>query len=167
MITIVTKRQELGADGNGSFRNGGRRLLASLASRNRQSLFKNGRPGHDTIRDHILLTELREAHRACGRSHASLAAKLDINPQMIERLEAGVGSVSMLVDAMAALDFQLIGIGPGRALGDELRDRHQKKALSQEKVAKRTGLLRATIASFECGHGSVRNLLRRSAVNAD
>ena len=86
---------------------------------------------------------------------------------MIERLEAGVGSVSMLVDAMAALDFQLIGIGPGRALGDELRDRRQKKALSHEKVAKRTGLLRATIASLECGHGSVRNLLRRLAVNAD
>ena len=117
--------------------------------------------------DHILLTELREAHRACGLPQASLAAKLDIKPQMIERFGVGVGSVSMLVEAMAALDFQLIGIGPGRVLGDELLDRRQKKVLSQEKVAKRTGLSRATIASLESGHGSVRNLLRRLAVNAD
>ena len=55
--------------------------------------------------DHILLTELREARRSCGRSQASLAAKLDVKTQMIKRLEAGAGSVPLLVEAMAALDF--------------------------------------------------------------
>lgn len=116
--------------------------------------------------DHILLTELREARRSCGRSQASLAAKLEVKPQKIKRLEAGVGSVPMLVEAMAALDFQLIGIGPGRTLGDQLRGRRQKKALSLETVAKRTGLSRATIASLECGRGSVRSLLRLLATIA-
>ena len=116
--------------------------------------------------DHILLTELREARRSCGQSQASLAAKLDVKPQMIKRLEAGVGSVPILVEAMAALDFQLIGIGPGQTLGDQLRECRQKKALSLEKVAKRTGLSRATIASLECGRGSVRSLLRLLAVIA-
>ena len=77
--------------------------------------------------DHILLTELREARRSCGRSQASLAATLDVKPQMIKRLEAGVGSVPLLVEAMAALDFQLIGIGPGRTLGDQFRERRQKR----------------------------------------
>ena len=41
-----------------------------------------------------------------------------------------------------------------------------KKELSLEKVAKQTGLSRATIASLECGRGSVRSLLRLLAVIA-
>ena len=110
--------------------------------------------------DHILLTEFKEARSSCGWSQASLAAKLEVKPQKIKRLEAGVGSVPMMVEAMAALDFQLIGIGPGRTLGDQLRGRRQKKGHSLETVAKRTGLSRATIASLECGRGSVRSLLR-------
>ena len=73
-----------------------------------------------------MLTELREARRSCGRSQASLAAKLDVKAQAKKRLEAGVGSVPMLVEAMAALDFQLIGIGPGRTLGDQLCQLRQK-----------------------------------------
>jgi transcriptional regulator with XRE-family HTH domain len=109
--------------------------------------------------DHILLTELRAARRSCGQSQASLAEKLGVKPQMIKRLEAGVGSVPMLVEAMAALDFQLIGMGPGGTLSEQLRGCRQKKGLSLETVAKRTGLSRATIASLECGRGSVRSLL--------
>ena len=41
-----------------------------------------------------------------------------------------------------------------------------KKELSLEKVAKQTGLSQATIASLECGRGSVRSLLRLLAVIA-
>ena len=116
--------------------------------------------------DHILLAELRESRRSCGQSQASLAATLDVKPQRVKRLEAGVGSVPLLVEAMAALDFQLIGVGPGRTLGDQLRERRQKKGLSLLTVAKRTGLSRATIASLECGRGSVRSFLRLLAVIA-
>ena len=129
-------------------------------------MVKQNCPIYDTIMYHILLNELREARRSCGLSQASLAAKLDVKPQMIKRLEAGVGSVHLLVDAMAALDFQLIGIGPGRTMGDQLRGRRQKKALSLDALAKRTGLSRATIASLECGRGSVRSLLRLLAMIA-
>lgn len=116
--------------------------------------------------DHILLTELREARRSCGQSQASLAAKLNANTQMIKRLEAGVGSVSLLLDAMAALDFHLIGIGRGRTLGDQLRECRQKRGWSLQMVAMQTGLSRATIASLESGRGSVRSLLRLLAVIA-
>ena len=77
-----------------------------------------------------------------------------------------MGSVPMLVEAMDALDFQLIGIGPGRTLGEQLRGCRQKKALSFDAIAKRTGLSRATIVSLECGRGSVRSLLRLLAVIA-
>ena len=52
---------------------------------------------------HILLTELGEARRSCGQSQASLAAKLDVKSQMIKRLEAGVGSVPLLVEAMSVM----------------------------------------------------------------
>ena len=41
-----------------------------------------------------------------------------------------------------------------------------KKSLSLEALAKRTGLSRATITSLECGRGSVRSLLRLLAVIA-
>ena len=121
---------------------------------------------YDTVMDHILLTELQEARRSSGQSQASLAAKLNVSPQMIKRLEAGIGSFSLLVAAMAALDFQLIGIGQGRTLGDQLRQCRQKRGCSLEKVAKQTGLSRATIASLESGNGSVRSLLRLLAVIA-
>ena len=85
---------------------------------------------------------------------------------MIKRLESGVGSVSLLVAAMAALDFQLIGIGLGRTLGEQLRECRQKRSCSLAKVAKQTGLSRATIANLENGRGSVRSLLHLLAVIA-
>ena len=59
---------------------------AWLIWRNRQSLFKHDRTIFDTIMDHILLTELREARRSCGQSQASIAAKLNVKHQMLKRL---------------------------------------------------------------------------------
>ena len=116
--------------------------------------------------DHILVKELKEARRSCGLSQTSLAAKLGVKPQTIKRLEAGIGSVPMLVETMAGLDFQLIGIGPGQNLGDQLRGCRVRKGLSLEALANRTKLSRATIASLEKGNGSVRSLLRLLSVIA-
>ena len=116
--------------------------------------------------DHILVNELKEARRSCGLSQAMLAARINVEPQVVKRLEAGIGSVTTLVAVKAALDFQLIGIGPGRTLGDQLRGRRLRKGLSLEALATRTKLSRATIASLEQGNGSVRSLLRLLSVIA-
>ena len=77
-----------------------------------------------------------------------------------------MGSVPLLVEAMAALDFHLIGIGKGHTLGDQLRECRQKKGCSLQKVAKQTKLSRATITNLESGRGSVRSLLRLLATIA-
>ena len=95
-----------------------------------------------------------------------LAAKINVEPQVVKRLEAGIGSVTTLVAVKAALDFQLNGIGPGRTLGDQLRSLRLRKGLSLEALATRTKLSRATIASLEQGNGSVRSLLRLLSVIA-
>ncbi len=68
--------------------------------------------------DHILAIELKEARRSCGLSQAMLAARINVGPQVVKRLEVGIGSVTTLVAIKTALDFQLNGIGPGRTLGD-------------------------------------------------
>ncbi len=114
--------------------------------------------------DHILVKELKEARRSCGLSQAMLAARINVEPQVIKRLEAGIGSVTTLVAVKAALDFQLNGIGPGHTLGDQLQGRRLRKGVSLEALARRAKLSRATIASLEQGNGSVRSLLRLLAV---
>ena len=67
---------------------------------------------------------------------------------------------------MAVLDFHLIGIGPGRILPEQLRNRRRKLSMSLDQMAARTDMSRATIASLEKGGGSVASLLRLLAVIA-
>ena len=74
-------------------------VLACVIWSNSQGLFNKDCPVYDTIMVHILITELRGARRSSGQSQASLAAKLNVSPQMIKRLESGIGSVPLLVKA--------------------------------------------------------------------
>jgi transcriptional regulator with XRE-family HTH domain len=95
-----------------------------------------------------------------------LADRTGVETQTIKRLEAGVGSVPTLIAAMAALDFRLTGLGPGRTLPEQLRARRRARELSLEGLAAKTRLSRATISSLEAGGGSVASLLRLLAVLA-
>lgn len=101
-----------------------------------------------------------------GWSQKALADRVGVDAQAVKRLEAGVGSTSLLVAAMTALEYQLVGIGPGRTLVDQLRLRRQRLGLSVTALAAKSGLSRATIASLENGCGSVRSLMRLVAVLA-
>ncbi len=85
---------------------------------------------------------------------------------MIKRLERGIGSVATLVAVKEALDFRLNGLGSGRTLAEQLRNRRRKRGWSLDKAAERSGLSRATISSLEQGGGSVASLLRLLAVVA-
>jgi transcriptional regulator with XRE-family HTH domain len=85
---------------------------------------------------------------------------------VIKRLEQGIGSVATLVAAMAALDFRLTGVGSGKALHEQIRNRRQQRSLSLEQVAQQTGLSRTTIASLERGGGSAASLLKLLTVLA-
>lgn len=124
------------------------------------------RSRYDTKEVHILLEELRQARQSAGWSQKTLAERIGTSAQAIKRLEKGIGSVSTLNAAMDALDFRLTGIGPGKTLSEQLRNRRRKRCLSLDRVALRSGLSRTTIASVERGGGSVASLLSLLAVLA-
>ena len=67
---------------------------------------------------------------------------------------------------MAALDFRLTGLGPGRNLAEQLRQKRQSRKWSLAKVSEKTNLSRTTIASLERGGGSISSLQRLLAVLA-
>lgn len=69
----------------------------------------------------MLVDDLKEARRSGGWSQRTLAKRIGVQPQAILRLEQGVGSVATLIRVMDALDFHLIGIGPGSTLAEQLR----------------------------------------------
>lgn len=115
---------------------------------------------------HILIEGLREARRLAGWSQRTLADRIGVDAQVIKRLEKGIGSVATLVAAMTALDFRLVGLGPGKSLQEQLGACRRRRSLSLDTLALKTRLSRTTIASLERGGGSVASLLRLLAVLA-
>ena len=69
----------------------------------------------------MLINHLREARCSSGWTQRALAARVGVSAQAIKRLEHGVGSVTTLVAAMAALDFRLTGLGPGATMAEQIR----------------------------------------------
>lgn len=124
------------------------------------------RPEYDTKEGHILIKELREARQSAGWSQRTLAQRIGDDTQTIKRLEKGTGSVSTLIAVMAVLDFRLTGLGRGKTLAEQLRNRRRKRAWSLDQAAGRAGLSRTTISGLEQGGGSVASLLRFLAVLA-
>ena len=113
-----------------------------------------------------MIGELSEVRRSAGWTQSTLAERMGVKPQMIRRLERGVGSMPTLMAAMTQLDFRLTGVGPGRSLPDQLRNRRRRLSLSLDQMAARAGMSRATIASLEKGGGSVGSFLRLLAAIA-
>ena len=106
----------------------------------------------------MLVEDIRVARRSKGLTQQDVADRCDLTRQAIKRIEAGIGSVANLYAVMAAVEFHLVGIGSGHTLGDQLRARRIKRDWSIERVAKRSGLSRATIASLEGNGGTVASL---------
>ncbi|WP_298164307.1 DNA N-6-adenine-methyltransferase [Novosphingobium sp.] len=114
----------------------------------------------------ILINDLREARRQSGLTQRSIAARIGVSPQVILRLEQGVGSVATLAAMMKALDFRLTGLGPGATIGEQMHNRRLKQGWTLQRLAERTKLSRTTIAAIERGGGSVASLLTLLAVVA-
>ncbi|CAM3276776.1 HTH cro/C1-type domain-containing protein [Sphingomonas antarctica] len=108
----------------------------------------------------ILIDDLRVARRDAGWSQRTLAGRIGADAQTIKRLEKGVGSVTTLTAAMAALDFRMSGLGPGKNLAEQLSGIRRRRRMSVLQVAQKTGLSPNTIASLERGGGTVDSLLR-------
>ncbi len=114
----------------------------------------------------MLVMALIDARRSIGMSQVALATRIGVAPLQIKRLERGIGSVATLTAAMAALDFRLTGIAPGKDLATQLRARRLRRGLTVVDVAARTKLSRTTVASLERGGGTVATLLRLMKVIA-
>lgn len=106
----------------------------------------------------MIIDEIRKARESKGLSRRALAEILSVDPQAIVRLEAGTGSIDLLIRVMDAVDFHFAGLAPGRSLPDQLRNRRIKMELSVAELSRRAGLSRNTISSLETGKGSVRAL---------
>lgn len=113
-----------------------------------------------------MIDELREVRRQAGWSQKALAKRVGVDAQAVKRLENGIGSVNTLVSVMAALDFRLTGLAAGKTLHEQLRATRQRRSMSLDDLAAKTGLSRTTIAGLERGGGSVASLLRLLAVLA-
>lgn len=94
-----------------------------------------------------------------GWTQRTLADRIGVDPQVVKRLERGVGSVRNLTAAMIALDFVLTGVGPRATLPEQLVARLRRKGLSRQEVASRAGLSRTTVASLERGEGTIASLM--------
>lgn len=114
----------------------------------------------------MLVTALIDARRSIGISQTALAARIGVAPLRIKRLERGIGSVATLTAAMAAVDFRLTGLAPGKDLGAQLRACRLRRGLTVVEVAARAKLSRTTIVSLERGGGSIASLRRLMAVVA-
>ncbi|WP_334656988.1 DNA N-6-adenine-methyltransferase [Sphingomonas panaciterrae] len=108
----------------------------------------------------MLIEDLRSARRSKGLSRLELAARAGVDPQVVKRLEAGVGTMPTLVAVMKALDYHLSGVARGADLPAQLRQRRRTLRLSLEQAAARAGIARGTVSNLEQGEGSVRSALR-------
>ncbi|WP_239807228.1 DNA N-6-adenine-methyltransferase [Croceicoccus hydrothermalis] len=114
----------------------------------------------DCWRHHILIDDIRAARQAKGWLQRSLAARSGVSAQAIYRLERGIGSAKTLEAVFNALDYRLTGIGPGKTLAGQLRNRRMKQNVTIGDLAKRTGLSPTTITAVENGGGSIASIIR-------
>jgi transcriptional regulator with XRE-family HTH domain len=105
----------------------------------------------------MLLDEIKSARRAKGLSRAALANVVNVDTQVIKRLEAGIGTMPTLVAVMHALDYHLAGLARGSELPTQLRNRRTSRNLSVHQAARLANLSPTTVLAIERGRGSVRS----------
>jgi len=108
----------------------------------------------------MLIEDIKAARCAQGLSRAALAERIGVDPQVIKRLEGGIGTMPTLLSVMRVLNYHLSGLARGPDLPTQLRQRRLNRGWSQEQVAARAGLSRGTVAALESGKGSVRCAIR-------
>lgn len=106
-----------------------------------------------------LLSVITEARQSEFRTIENLAHMAQVTVREIEMLERGSGPVSVLNAVMNALPLRFAGIGAGFGLGDQLKACREKKGLSREAAALKTGVNPKQIAELENGRGDVSHLL--------
>jgi transcriptional regulator with XRE-family HTH domain len=105
-----------------------------------------------------LCAEIASGRREKGLSQQALAEKCSVDRGAIARLEAGSGSVGLLVRVMAILHVRFKNIARGENIVEQLGNARALHKWSVLTLAQNSGLDPRTVASLEAGRGSVASL---------
>jgi transcriptional regulator with XRE-family HTH domain len=105
-----------------------------------------------------LCAEVAAARREAGFSQQALSDRLGVAREKIARLEAGTGSVALLVQVMSEIPMRLLGIAKGRTIVEQIANARAKRRWSEQRLADATGLDARTIKTVEAGAGTVSSL---------
>lgn len=108
----------------------------------------------------MLLDEIRKARKGKGLTQARLGELVGVSQKAIARLEAGVGSMDLLIRVMIECDYRVAGLAAGRTFVEQIRKRRVNLDWTVSEAADRSGLSRATISALERGQGTVASLLK-------
>ncbi|KEO86742.1 hypothetical protein EH31_06560 [Erythrobacter longus] len=113
-----------------------------------------------------LCTAITAAREDCGLSQRALAERLDVPRLKITRLEAGVGSVELLLQVMPLVSLRLSKVAKGQTIVQQLKTARRKRGWSVPQCALKTDLDPRTIEAVEAGGGSIASLIKMLEVVA-
>ena len=102
--------------------------------------------------------EIASARSGAGLSQSALAARVGVARLAITRLEAGIGSMSLLLSVMRELDFRISGIARGSTLPAQLQARRVRLGFTPASAGKKAGLDARTVKDLEAGKGTLQSL---------
>lgn len=105
-----------------------------------------------------LCAEVAVGRRDAGLSQQALADMIGVSREKVARIEAGSGSVVLLMQIMAAVPMRLHGIAKGLILTDQLVNARIRRGWSQLQLAQRCDLDVRTVQQIERGNGTVASL---------
>ena len=102
-----------------------------------------------------IAVQIRNARKAFGLTQADVAARSKVSRSAVADLEGGGGSMQTLEAIAAVVDFRITGLASGHTFGEQVFKRRLKLGLTQDAVARKTGLSIPTVRNVENGKGSV------------
>ena len=111
-----------------------------------------------------LCSEVGAARKASGLSQQDLAERLGILRERIARLEAGTGSVELLVRVMSTIPMRLTGLAKGGTVVEQLTNCRSKRGWTISRLAAETCLDERTVRAVERGCGTVASLSKMLGV---
>jgi DNA-binding XRE family transcriptional regulator len=105
-----------------------------------------------------LWDEIAAARREAGLSQQRLADQIGVNREAIARLEAGSGSVSLVLRAMAAIPLRMRDVARGATIIDQIANARIRRKWTTDKLASLAKIDSRTVIAVEQGGGTLASL---------
>ncbi|WP_421853131.1 DNA N-6-adenine-methyltransferase [Novosphingobium sp.] len=102
--------------------------------------------------------EIAAARREAGLSQQRLADQIGSSREAIARLEAGSGSVSLVLRAMSAIPIRMRDVARGATIVDQVVNARNRRKWSSEKLASLAQIDARTVKAVEQGDGTLASL---------